>query len=283
MAEIVAGGGIGAIERALADGDIGKLSTDERVEYLIQLCGSLKLNPLTSPIQLIRFQGGDKVIPYVTASGTAQLRKANDISIKLVGRELDGDMLSITALATTPDGREDESTGVVSLPKPPEARANAMMRAETKAKRRATLSLVGLNMPDEESALTIPGASVEHVEVSRAPTPSLTDEIIAADAEPETPAPAPAPARPGAVTGPRKVTPPPAKAAPPVDMGTQADIDRLHSYYLERAAELGVQPEQINTKLITRSGLVAKGEALIDRPPVVAGGEDPAPPASYSG
>jgi hypothetical protein len=64
-----------------------------------------------------------------------------------------------------PDSRQDESTGVVALAGlRGEALANARMKAETKAKRRVTLSLCGLGWLDETEVEDVPGA--------RAPTAS---------------------------------------------------------------------------------------------------------------
>jgi hypothetical protein len=56
----------------------------------------------------------------------------------------------VTALASTPDGRTTESIGAVSIGNMKgDSLCNAMMKAETKAKRRATLDLLGLGMLDE--------------------------------------------------------------------------------------------------------------------------------------
>jgi hypothetical protein len=55
-----------------------------------------------------------------------------------------------------PDGRIDEATGAVTISGlKGEALANAMMKAETKAKRRVTLSMSGLNMLDESEVKDI--------------------------------------------------------------------------------------------------------------------------------
>jgi hypothetical protein len=59
-------------------------------------------------------------------------------------------VLVVTARATMPDGRVDESIGALPIDKlQGEARANALMKCETKAKRRVTLSICGLGMLDE--------------------------------------------------------------------------------------------------------------------------------------
>jgi hypothetical protein len=78
-------------------------------------------------------------------SGAAQLRNLHSISIKIIDRTLFEGVYSVTAQATAPDGRVEESTGAVSIENLSGAnKANAMMKAETKAKRRATLSICGL-------------------------------------------------------------------------------------------------------------------------------------------
>jgi hypothetical protein len=85
----------------------------------------------------------------------------------------------------TPDGRMDESTGVVTLGN---ARGdnlcNAMMKAETKAKRRVTLSICGLSMLDETEVETVPGAQAQPNEltataVARLPEVSARTEELA--------------------------------------------------------------------------------------------------------
>lgn len=65
----------------------------------------------------------------------------------------------VTARAQTIDGRDDESTGAVSIQGlKGEALANAIMKSETKAKRRVTLSICGLSGLDESEIDSIPGA-----------------------------------------------------------------------------------------------------------------------------
>lgn len=56
-----------------------------------------------------------------------------------------GDIYIITARAKDRTGREDESTGAVALGTlKGNALANALMKCETKAKRRVPLSIAGL-------------------------------------------------------------------------------------------------------------------------------------------
>ena len=68
-------------------------------------------------------------------------------------------MYVVTAQGRTPDGRLDEATGAVSLSTlKGEAKANAMMKAETKSKRRLTLSMAGLGWLDESEIDSVPSA-----------------------------------------------------------------------------------------------------------------------------
>jgi hypothetical protein len=81
------------------------------------------------------------------------------VSITIVSRERLDDIYVVTARATTPDGRTDEATGAVSIAGlQGEQLANAIMKAETKAKRRVTLSIVGLGIFDETELDDVPEA-----------------------------------------------------------------------------------------------------------------------------
>lgn len=136
------------LERVLVHGDIESLTPAQRLEYLTALCRSLGLNPLTQPFAYIRLQG--KLTLYARRDCADQLRRLHHISITIVAREQLDDIYLVVARATTPDGRSDEAIGAVSLHGlQHQARADAIMKCETKAKRRVTLSLVGLGILDE--------------------------------------------------------------------------------------------------------------------------------------
>jgi hypothetical protein len=86
------------------------------------------------------------------------------ISIYMTNREKMGDIYIVTARAKDRTGREDESTGAVALGNlKGDALANALMKAETKAKRRVTLSVAGLGWLDETELETIPQAGRDSV------------------------------------------------------------------------------------------------------------------------
>lgn len=153
------------IERVMLVGDLAKLSPAERVSYYRQTCESLGLNPLTRPFEYITLNG--KLTLYARKDATEQLRNRHNVSVAIVGRELVEGVYVVTARATLPNGRTDESIGAVAVEGVKgEARANSYMKAETKAKRRVTLSVVGLGWLDETEVSSIPDARPTVVDVS---------------------------------------------------------------------------------------------------------------------
>jgi hypothetical protein len=151
---------LSAIERLIVLGDLSKLSPDERWSYYIQVCRSVGLNPATQPFQYITLSG--KLVLYATKGAAEQLRDNNHVSIDITSRERIDDLYVVTARATTPDGRHDEEIGAVPIGTlKGDALANALMKATTKAKRRVTLSMIGLGMLDETEVETIPNVRYE--------------------------------------------------------------------------------------------------------------------------
>lgn len=173
------------LEKVVVQGDLSKLTPQERVLYYRQVCESLGLNPLTRPFDYIVLNG--KLTLYARKDATDQLRRIHGISVQIVGREF-VDALGlyvVTARATAPDGRTDEAVGAVSVKGlSGENLANAIMKAETKAKRRVTLSLVGLGWTDESEVDSIPGAARVEVDME-------TGEILSPPAQATAPEPAP--------------------------------------------------------------------------------------------
>src|ERR671917_569264 len=133
--EVVAQVGIG--------GDLSELNPDQRAAYYAAVCRSLGLNPLTKPLGYLTLDG--KLRLYALRDCAEQLRRLHGISIYIANRERLSDVYVVTARAKDRQGREDESTGAVTVGHlKGDALANALMKAETKAKRRVTLSIAGL-------------------------------------------------------------------------------------------------------------------------------------------
>lgn len=155
-------------EKALLGGDLSKLTIPERLSYYNSICTSLGLNPLTRPFEYIVLN--NKLTLYARKDCTEQLRSLRDISIKIMSREVTEGVYVVTAQAAMPNAtgeRVDESIGAVPIANVQgEARANAMMKGETKAKRRVTLSICGLGVLDESEIDSIPNARVVHENIS---------------------------------------------------------------------------------------------------------------------
>jgi hypothetical protein len=187
-------------ESVYIQGDLAKLSPEQRTMYYRSVCNSLGLNPLTKPFDYITLNG--KLQLYALRAATDQLRKINGVSLAIVSREIADGILTVHVRATLPDGRSDEDLGVVAFPETlkGEARANAELKAITKAKRRATLSICGLGWLDETEIADIHASakrpSPPAPNVMLQPHDTKTGEIESA-AEPADPAPAsPSPATP---------------------------------------------------------------------------------------
>lgn len=147
-----------AVEAALMQGDLSRLSTEQRLSYYKNLCESLGLNSLTSPFEYITLNG--KLVLYAKKGCTDQLRNVYEISIPTVKIEYQGNLIIVTVTASNKSGRADSDIGVVDKNSMRGDVGNAIMKAVTKAKRRVTLSLCGLGMLDETEVETIPGAKV---------------------------------------------------------------------------------------------------------------------------
>ena len=165
---------VSKIEEALVMGNLAALSADERMEYYKRVCESVGLNPLTKPLEYIALSG--KLTLYATKNAAEQLRSIHKISLSIVSRETIEGVYVVTARATDKTGRFDEATGAIPLAGlKGEALANAFMKAETKSKRRVTLSICGLGMLDETEVESIPGAVVQAPAITAtvAPTKAL--------------------------------------------------------------------------------------------------------------
>lgn len=148
---------LSAAEIVLLQGDLSILTAAQRVEYYGKVCESVGLNPFTKPFDYIVLNG--KLTLYAKKDATDQLRAIHGISVFKLEREQTSDSYDVTAYGRARDGREDSSLGSVPITNlKGEALSNAKMKAETKAKRRLTLSLAGLGWLDEIEVAAIPTA-----------------------------------------------------------------------------------------------------------------------------
>ena len=199
-------------ESLVTKGDISGLTASECARYYVQACDSLGLNPASQPFAFLRLNG--KEVMYATRGATDQLAATHRLNREIIDGpkvvDIAGTKLVYAVCrATHPNGRTETAIATVPLSDP----VNVLMKCETKAKRRATLSILGLGLLDECEMDTIPAAS-------QAPSalPAMRVEVV----EPERPA-LPAPVEPPAAVvqapAPEAVQTPAvvASADPPVD------------------------------------------------------------------
>ena len=168
------------VQSVLLSGDLSRLTADQGVSFYNRICESLGLNPLTQPFAYLKLSGRE--VLYAKKDATEQLRFLHNISIDPKGftREVIEGVYVVTAPASMPNGRTDVSTGAVPIDGlKGESRANAMMKAETKAKRRVTLSICGLGMLDETEVETIPQPLVVEAP-RRVELPAGTVQVLSA-------------------------------------------------------------------------------------------------------
>ena len=141
-------------EQVAVIGDLAQLTPQQRMAYYSRVCESLGINPYTQPFQYIRLN--NKLVLYATRTAADQLRKRNGVSLDAPDIQFADGLVIVTVTGRAADGRTDTEIGAVPLGNlQGEARANAIMKAVTKAKRRLTLSICGLGWLDETEVETI--------------------------------------------------------------------------------------------------------------------------------
>lgn len=190
------------LAKLVLEGDLSALSPRQKVEHYRMICERVGVDPATQPFDYLTLSG--KMVLYAKKGCTDQLRQIHGISIEITDRRIEEGVYIVTAKATTGDGRADTDEGAVSMIYPdrhrvyrngrstwedhPKAgqplqgddRANAILKAISKAKRRVTLSIVGLGMLDETEIETIPPDRVE----VRSAEPRKPEQLPAAPPSP---------------------------------------------------------------------------------------------------
>lgn len=134
---------------AALTGNIERLSDTDKAKWLVNLCKSVGLNPMSCPFDIINFKGVTKV--YANKGCAEQLRQINGINLEVVSEEIKHGSYVVRIKAKNAQGRIDENIGAVPWDDKwgGEIKSLAMMKAHTKAARRVTLSICGLGMMDE--------------------------------------------------------------------------------------------------------------------------------------
>lgn len=147
-----------ALSSVILNGDLSKLTPEQKLQYYNSLCKALNLNPFTKPFEYMDLKG--RHILYATKGCADQLRKLHGVSIQITKTWDIKGVYFVQVKATDKDGRVDMATGFANVGNfAGESLGNAMLKAETKAKRRVTLSICGLGaFLDENEVDDTPGA-----------------------------------------------------------------------------------------------------------------------------
>ena len=166
------------LAKIVQSGDLAMLSESDRLIYYFNYCRQLGLNPLSRPFDYIQEKG--KISLYPNAQAASQLRDKRNVSTRILKEEclLNGEIYSVLVEARIGD-RIEQATGKVSLVGldgkglDGRSKANAMKKAETQARRLATLAIVGLDSVGDED---------RRAPISDMPpdcwTPDLSDKLL---------------------------------------------------------------------------------------------------------
>ena len=143
------------VESLVLRGDMSGLGPVERARHYVHMCSTLGLNPASQPFAYLRLNG--KEVLYATRGATDQLAAMHKLTRKIIDGpkvvDIAGTKVAIcVAEAWHPNGRVETATATLPLVDP----VNLYMKLETKAKRRVTLSILGLGVLDETEIDTIP-------------------------------------------------------------------------------------------------------------------------------
>ena len=144
------------VSKLVLNGDMKGLSPAQQIAYYQYRCEALDLDPRTQPFDIINLQG--KLTLYAKKECASQLSSKRGLSAIIISQGVQGDLYVVQARCKGPDGRETDDLGAVSIiNKKGDELCNAMMKAATKAKRRAILTHCGLGMLDESELETVKG------------------------------------------------------------------------------------------------------------------------------
>lgn len=177
------------MESIVVTGDLILLSAEDRVKFYVQVCEAMHLDVRIRPLQYfeqIDRNGKHNLILYALRNASVQLSHHHGLSTSLSKPEIQQDVVMFTAIVTDKAGRTDSAVGAQSLKGlSGKDYADAIMAAQTKAKRRAILDFVGSGLLDESEVEGMNGSPVEmksdlidsYVPPPPAPVPSSAPAI----------------------------------------------------------------------------------------------------------
>jgi len=166
-------------ESIVLRGDLSGLNETQKKEYYLYRCKQVGLDPAAKPFDLLKLNG--KEILYANASCTQQLCSIHRLSTQITHRERLDDIFLVSVRVTGADGRVSENAGAVAVGNlKGDSLANAILKATTKAIRRAVLAHCGLGMLDETEVESIPEARTQPMVISEdtKPVEKVTQGIV---------------------------------------------------------------------------------------------------------
>ena len=145
----------GTMLSLVTNGDCSKLTPKQQLQYYQARCEAAGIDARTQPFQFLKL--GGKVVLYALKGATDQLASKHGIVCEILSQQTEQGIRTVTVRATTKDGRQTDEIGCVPVShiKKPDDLANAFMKAVTKAKRRAVISICGLGVIDESELDTV--------------------------------------------------------------------------------------------------------------------------------
>lgn len=138
------------------EGACDTLKPAELEVYRRELCSKISVDPTLRPIEFIPTKNGLR--PYLTKGAAELIRDARGISVTDITVTQANGMYIVACKLQDRSGRVDTDIGAVPVGSDP---ANALMKATTKAKRRATLSMCRLGSVVDEAHPSEYGGSRE--------------------------------------------------------------------------------------------------------------------------
>lgn len=171
----------------VTDGDCRKLNDAQKLAYYKARCDAAGLDYRAQPFQFISLNG--KLVLYALKACTDQLSAKHGIRCEILSQATEEGIRVVTVRAISADGRATDEIGAVSVKGlQGDALCNALMKATTKAKRRAILAVCGLGLLDESEMETIPSAKLEPaptVQMPRRLSDKQQPEYVVSQNEPE--------------------------------------------------------------------------------------------------
>lgn len=142
----------------VAGGDCSRLTAQQKISYYNARCEAAGLDPRAQPFAFMRLSG--KEVLYALKAATDQLASKHGIVTTILSQQTEDGIRVVTVRSSAKDGRQTDEIGAVAVKGlQGEAMCNALMKAVTKAKRRAILSICGLGLLDETELDTVPHAA----------------------------------------------------------------------------------------------------------------------------